>query len=174
MFEHVGVKHYREFFAKLRDLLTDDGIALVHSISRMDPPGTTSAWLRKYIFPGGYTPAMSETLAALEFERLYVTDIEVLRLHYAETLVHWHSRFQANRDKIAKIYDERFCRMWEFYLKGCEMAFRHWDQMVFQMQIARQQNAVPLVRDYITDWERANRDTDAQGEKDTKGEGMAA
>jgi cyclopropane-fatty-acyl-phospholipid synthase len=174
MFEHVGVKHYREFFAKLRDLLTDDGVALLHSISRMDPPGTTSAWLRKYIFPGGYTPAMSETLAALEFEQLYVTDIEILRLHYAETLVHWHSRFQANRDKIVKIYDERFCRMWEFYLKGCEMAFRHWDQMVFQMQIARQQNAVPLVRDYITDWERANRDIDAQGKKDTKDEGMAA
>ena len=174
MFEHVGVKHYREFFAKLRDLLTDDGIALLHSISRMDPPGTTSAWLRKYIFPGGYTPAMSETLAALEFEQLYVTDIEVLRLHYAETLVHWHSRFQANRDKIVKIYDERFCRMWEFYLKGCEMAFRHWDQMVFQMQIARQQNAVPLVRDYITDWERANRDIGTQSEKDTKDEGMAA
>ncbi len=163
MFEHVGAKHFREFFAKVRELLTDDGVALVHSISRMEPPGTTSAWLRKYIFPGGYTPAMSETLAALERERLYVTDIEVLRLHYAQTLVHWHSRFQANRDKIAEIYDERFCRMWEFYLKACEMTFRHWNQMVFQIQIARQQDAVPLVRDYVTDWERASRDTDVKG-----------
>ena len=137
MFEHVGAKHFREFFSKVRDLLTDDGIAVLHSIGRMDPPGTTSAWLRKYIFPGGYTPAMSETLAALEHEQLYVTDIEVLRLHYAETLRHWNSRFQANRDKIAAIYDERFCRMWEFYLVACEMAFRYWDQMVFQMQFAR-------------------------------------
>ncbi len=174
MFEHVGAVHFREFFAKVRDLLTDDGVALLHSIGRMDPPGTTSAWLRKHIFPGGYTPSMSETFAALEYERLYVTDIEVLRLHYAETLVHWHSRFQANRDKIAAIYDERFCRMWEFYLKGCEMAFRHWNQMVFQMQFARQQDAVPLVRDYVTDWERADRDADAKATKDAKDEGMAA
>ncbi len=171
MFEHIGARHFREFFAKLRELLTDDGVALVHSISRMEPPGTTSAWLRKYIFPGGYTPAMSETLAALERERLYVTDIEVLRLHYAQTLVHWHSRFQANRDKIAEIYDERFCRMWEFYLKACEMTFRHWNQMVFQIQIARQQDAVPLVRDYVTDCERASRDADAKG---ARGAGIAA
>ncbi len=174
MFEHVGAKHFREFFAKVRELLTDDGIALLHSIGRMDPPGTTSAWLRNYIFPGGYTPAMSETLAAIERERLYVTDIEVLRMHYAMTLMHWHSRFQANRDKIAAIYDERFCRMWEFYLKACEMTFKHWDQMVFQMQIARQQDAVPLVRDYITDWERANWDTDAKAAKNARDEGMAA
>ena len=174
MFEHVGAKHFREFFAKAGDLLADDGIAVLHSIGRMDPPGTTSAWLRKYIFPGGYTPAMSETLAALEHERLYVTDIEVLRLHYAETLRHWNSRFQANRDKIAAIYDERFCRMWEFYLVACEMAFRYWDQMVFQMQFARRQDAVPLARDYITDWERANWDTAAKGSKGDKDEGMAA
>ena len=177
MFEHVGAVHFGEFFAKMRELLTDDGIALLHSIGRMDSPGTTSAWLRKYIFPGGYTPAMSETLAAIEHEQLYVTDIEVLRLHYAETLVHWISRFQANRDKIAEIYDERFCRMWEFYLIACEMTFRHWDQMVFQMQIARQQDAVPLVRDYITDWERADRDATAKEAKDAKDaedEGMAA
>ncbi len=171
MFEHVGAMHFREFFAQMRELLTDDGIALLHSISRMDPPGTTSAWVRKYIFPGGYTPAMSETLAAIERERLYVTDIEVLRLHYAETLRHWHSRFQANRDKIEAIYDARFCRLWEFYLKASEMAFRHYDQMVFQMQIARQQDAVPLVRDYITDWERAERDSEA---KVDKGAGIAA
>jgi cyclopropane-fatty-acyl-phospholipid synthase len=174
MFEHVGARHFREFFANVRELLTDDGIALLHSIGRMDPPGTTSAWMRKYIFPGGYTPAMSETLSALEHERLYVTDIEVLRLHYAETMVHWHSRFQANRDEIAELYDERFCRMWEFYLRGCEMAFRHWDQMVFQMQIARRQDAVPLVRDYITDGERASRDADAKADDGAKDEGIAA
>ena len=155
MFEHVGVGHYREFFAKLRDLLADDGVALLHSIGRMEPPGVTSTWLRKYIFPGGYTPALSEVLAALEHERLYVTDIEILRIHYAKTLSHWHERFQANRERIADLYDERFCRMWEFYLKGCEMAFMHWNQMVFQMQITRDQAAVPLTRDYITDWERA-------------------
>ena len=155
MFEHVGARHYREFFAKLRELLSDDGVAVLHSIGRMEPPGTTSAWLRKYIFPGGYTPALSEVLAALEREKLYVTDIEILRLHYAKTLAHWHRRFQDNRARIAELYDERFCRMWEFYLKGCEMAFRYWNQMVFQMQIAHNQAAVPLTRDYITDWERA-------------------
>ena len=155
MFEHVGAGHFREFFAKLRELLAEDGVALLHAIGRMEPPGTTSAWLRKYIFPGGYTPALSEVLAALERENLYVTDIEILRLHYARTLSHWHQRFQANRERVAELYDERFCRMWEFYLKGCEMAFRYWNQMVFQMQITRDQAAVPLTRDYVTDWERA-------------------
>ncbi len=154
MFEHVGAGHFREFFARLRDLLTDDGVALLHSIGRMEPPGTTSAWLRKYIFPGGYTPAMSEVLAALEKERLYITDIEVLRLHYAKTLWHWNDRFQKNRARVAELYDERFCRMWEFYLKACEMAFMYLNQMVFQMQITRRQDAVPLLRDYVTEWER--------------------
>jgi cyclopropane-fatty-acyl-phospholipid synthase len=177
MFEHVGVKHYREFFGKVRDLLADDGVALLHSIGRMCPPGSTSVWLRKYIFPGGYTPALSETLAAIEREQLYVTDVEVLRLHYAETLAHWYSRFQANRDEIAALYDQRFCRMWEFYLKGCEMAFRHWDQMVFQMQLARHQRAAPLTRDYITDWERAGREADAMRAREDSGDkdaGIAA
>jgi len=97
---------------------------------------------------------MSEVLAAIENAGLYITDIEVLRLHYAETLRHWHDRFQANREKVIEIYDERFCRMWEWYLKGCEMAFRYWNQAVFQMQIAKRQDAVPLTRDYVTDWER--------------------
>ena len=155
MFEHVGALHYREFFARLRSMLTDDGVCLLHSIGRMEPPGDTSPWLRKYIFPGGYTPALSETLAAVERERLYVCDIEILRLHYAKTLHEWYERFQANRARIAALYDERFCRMWEFYLKGCEVAFKHNNQMVFQMQLARRQNAVPLTRDYITDFERA-------------------
>ncbi len=163
MFEHVGTAYYRRFFSRLRALLAEDGVALLHSIGRMEPPGSTNTWLRKYIFPGGYTPALSEVLAALERERLYVTDIEILRLHYAKTLRHWHQRFQANRRRVAEIYDERFCRMWEFYLKGCEMAFKHWNQMVFQMQITRDQTAAPLVRDYITDWERAQRAVEEEG-----------
>ncbi len=155
MFEHVGAQHFRTYFRKVRDMLTDDGVCLLHAIGRMEPPGNTSPWLRKYIFPGGYTPALSETLAAIERERLYVCDIEILRLHYAKTLAHWHDRFQANRDRVRELYDERFCRMWEFYLKGCEVAFKHWNQMVFQMQLSRSQDAVPLTRDYVTDFERA-------------------
>ena len=154
MFEHVGVQHYREFFARVHGMLTDDGVCLLHSIGRMESPGSTSPWLRKYIFPGGYTPALSEALAAVERERLYVCDIEILRLHYAKTLRHWYDRFQANRARIAELYDERFCRMWEFYLKGCEVAFKYNNQMVFQMQLARRQDAVPLTRDYVTDFER--------------------
>jgi cyclopropane-fatty-acyl-phospholipid synthase len=135
----------------------------------MERPGHTSPWLRKYIFPGGYTPALSETLAAVERERLYVTDIEILRLHYAKTLHHWHERFQASRDRVAALYDERFCRMWEFYLKGCEVAFKHWNQMVFQMQLALRQDAVPLTRDYVTDFERSH-----DGDKRELASGMAA
>jgi cyclopropane-fatty-acyl-phospholipid synthase len=153
MFEHVGSAHYVEFFTKVKSLLKDDGILLLHSIGRMEPPGGTNTWLRKYIFPGGYTPALSEVLAAIEKVGLYVTDVEILRLHYAETLRHWRQRFQANRDKVKAMagYDERFCRMWEFYLAGCEVAFRYMGQMVFQMQITRDQHAVPLTRDYIFD-----------------------
>ena len=156
MFEHVGATHYREFFRKVKSLLTDDGIAVLHAIGRMDPPGSTNPWLRKYIFPGGYTPALSEVMKAIEIEGLWVTDIEILRLHYAKTLREWRRRFELNRDKIEALYDARFCRMWEFYLVGCEIAFRHMDQMVFQVQLTRQQDAVPLTRDYITDFERAH------------------
>jgi cyclopropane-fatty-acyl-phospholipid synthase len=157
MFEHVGLKHYPEFFAKIRELLSDDGVAVLHSIGRMDGPGATNEWIRKYIFPGGYAPAISEVLPVVERLKLWVTDIEVLRLHYAETLRCWYERFQANRAEIAKLYDERFCRMWEFYLAGSEMAFRSMGHMVFQMQIARRQDAVPLIRDYVPDWEREHR-----------------
>jgi cyclopropane-fatty-acyl-phospholipid synthase len=156
MFEHVGAAHYREFFRKVKELLSDDGVMLLHSIGRMEPPGGTNPWLRKYIFPGGYTPALSEVLSAVEDVGLWVTDIEVLRLHYASTLREWRRRFQANRAKIEALYDARFGRMWEFYLAGCEVAFRYMGQMVFQMQLARRQDAVPLTRDYITDFERAN------------------
>ncbi|MCI0429640.1 MAG: cyclopropane-fatty-acyl-phospholipid synthase family protein [Rhodospirillales bacterium] len=157
MFEHVGPVHYETFFAKVRDLLADDGVAVLHSIGRMEPPGGTNPWLRKYIFPGGYTPALSEVLPAIERVGLWVTDMEILRLHYAETLRHWRERFQANRDRVRAIYDERFCRMWEFYLAGCEIAFRRMNQMVFQIQLARRQEAVPLTRDYIAEFERAHR-----------------
>ena len=156
MFEHVGSAHYREFFRKLKGLLTDDGVALLHTIGRAAPPGTTNPWLRKYIFPGGYTPALSETMAAVEKEGLLVTDIEILRLHYAETIREWHRRFQENRAQIAELYDERFCRMWEFYLVGCETAFRRLDQVVFQIQLAKKLDAVPMTRDYMVDWERNN------------------
>lgn len=155
MFEHVGAAHYLEFFTKVKALLADDGVMLLHSIGRMEPPGGTNSWLQKYIFPGGYTPALSEVLSAIEKAGLWVTDIEVLRLHYAETLRHWRQRFQANREQIKQVsgYDERFCRMWEFYLAGCEVAFRYMNQMVFQIQIARRQDAVPLTRDYMIDAE---------------------
>jgi len=156
MFEHVGVPHYREFFGKLKALLADDGVALLHSIGRMDPPGGTNPWLQKYIFPGGYTPALSEVMEAVQDVGLWVTDIEILRLHYAETLRAWRRRFTDNRDKVRALYDERFCRMWEFYLTACELGFRHAGQMVFQMQLAKQQEAVPLTRDYMLDWERAH------------------
>ena len=154
MFEHVGVAHYRAYFDTLRNRLNPDGIALVHAIGRADPPGSTDPWLRKYIFPGGYCPALSEVLAVVERSGLWVTDIEILRLHYAETLRHWLERFQANRDRAQAIYDERFCRMWEFYLAVCEAAFRDGPMMVFQLQLARRRDAVPLTRDYITDRER--------------------
>lgn len=149
MLEHVGATHFVNYFRKVRDLLTEDGLALIHAIGRMDPPGSTNPWLRKYIFPGGYTPALSETLAAVERAPLYVTDAEILRLHYARTLSLWYDRFMANRDQVAALYDERFVRMWAFYLKGCEMAFRYLKQMVFQLQIARHQEAAPLTRDYL-------------------------
>ena len=136
MFEHVGVRHYREFFAKVNSLLRDDGVCLLHSIGRMAPPGTTNPWVRKYIFPGGYAPALSEVLAAVEHAGLWVTDIEILRGHYADTLHAWHEKFQANREQARRLYGERFCRMWEFYLVGSEVAFRDMDLIVFQLQPA--------------------------------------
>ena len=156
MFEHVGAAHYVEYFTKVKELLADDGVMLLHSIGRMEPPGGTNTWLRKYIFPGGYSPALSEVLAAIEKVELWVTDIEMLRLHYAETLRHWRQRFQLNRERVKQTagYDERFCRMWEFYLAGCEVSFRYMNQMVFQIQIAKRQDAVPLTRDYMAETER--------------------
>ena len=154
MFEHVGAPNHGRFFSKVRDVLAPDGVALLHSIGRMEPPGNTNAWLRKYIFPGGYSPALSEALAAVEKSGLWVTDVEILRLHYAKTIREWRRRFEANRNSIRALYDEWFCRMWEFYLVAVEQSFYYWRQMVFQMQLAREQDAVPLTRDYMLDWER--------------------
>jgi len=149
MFEHVGAPHYPEYFGHVRDKLAEDGVALIHTIGRMDPPGTTSPWILKYIFPGGYVPAMSEVLGAIEKEPLWVTDVEVWRLHYAETLRHWFDRFVAREDEARALYDDRFCRMWRFYLVASEMTFRANNQTVFQFQLARRQDAVPLTRDYL-------------------------
>jgi len=149
MFEHVGVNSYDEFFTTARRLLKDDGIMLLHSIGRNYVPGATNPWIRKYIFPGGHIPSLSEVLPAVERAGLFVTDIEILRLHYAETLRAWRERFMARRDEAAKLYDERFCRMWEFYLAGSETSFRIDGNMVFQLQLAKRQEVVPLTRDYI-------------------------
>ena len=155
MFEHVGVPHYRTYFRNLHDRLAPDGVALIHTIGRPAPPSYTSPWFEKYIFPGGYVPAMSEMTGAIEKEDLYPTDIEILRLHYAETLRHWYDRFVANIDKAAALYDERFCRMWKYYLVACEQTFRHGRQCVFQVQLAHRQDAVPLTRDYLYHGEAA-------------------
>lgn len=149
MFEHVGVPQYDTFFDTVERLLTPDGIALIHTIGRSDPPGATSPWILKYIFPGGYVPAMSEAVAALERHALVTTDVEVWRLHYAETLRAWRMRFEANIDRVRALYDERFCRMWRYYLVACELTFRLDNQVVFQFQMSPKQDAVPLTREYL-------------------------
>ena len=151
MFEHVGVTHYDEFFAKINALLVDDGVAAIHSIGRSCPPGSLSPWIHKYIFPGAYSPALSEVFPHVENNQLWVTDLEILRIHYATTLMEWYRRFLANREEIAALYDERFCRMWEFYLLSVETSFRYGAGMVFQMQLAKQAETLPLTRRYILD-----------------------
>ncbi|MFC7738558.1 class I SAM-dependent methyltransferase [Roseomonas sp. GCM10028921] len=150
MFEAVGLAHYRTFFDTIRRSLKDDGVALVHSIGRSEGPGSTNPWLAKYIFPGGYSPALSEVLPAVERSGLKVTDLEILRLHYAMTIAHWRRRFAANRDAISTLYDERLCRMFEFYLAGCELAFRHMGHMNWQMQLTRRMDTLPLTRDWMS------------------------
>jgi cyclopropane-fatty-acyl-phospholipid synthase len=154
MFEHVGRPNFQAYFDKVGQLLAEDGVAVIHSIGRYEGPSFTQPWIAKYIFPGGYIPAMSEVLACVERAGLVVTDIEILRLHYAETLKAWRERFTAQRAEIARIYDERFCRMWEFYLCLSEIAFRYRGHMVFQLQLAKKVDAVPLTRDYIGEAER--------------------
>jgi cyclopropane-fatty-acyl-phospholipid synthase len=164
MFEHVGVVHYRAFFDTVARCLAPDGVALLHAIGRGDGPGSTNPWIAKYIFPGGYCPSLSEVLPPIEASRLVTTDIEILRLHYAETLRHWRRRFAANRDTITSLYDERFCRMFEFYLAGSEVAFRREGHIVFQIQLTHRQDAVPLTRDYIAEAERRGMRTTARRE----------
>ncbi len=149
MFEHVGVQFYDTFFQKLADALADDGVALLHSIGRSEGPSFTNPWVAKYIFPGGYIPALSEVLPSIERAGLLITDIEILRLHYAETLKAWRERFLAHREQAERLYDPRFVRMWEFYLAGSEMAFRNQNMMVFQIQLTRRQGVVPMTRNYI-------------------------
>jgi cyclopropane-fatty-acyl-phospholipid synthase len=150
MFEHVGKGNYPEFFHKLRDLLADDGVCVLHTIGRSNEPGPVNPFMRKYIFPGGDLPCLSEVLPVVEQSGLLITDIEILRLHYAETLRHWRQRFQANRDRIRELYDERFCRMWEIYLAAAELSFIHQNMVVFQIQLTKRPDAVPLTRDYMT------------------------
>lgn len=149
MLEHVGAKFLEEYFRKVRSVLKDDGVALVHTIGRTDGPGATNPWIAKYIFPGGYIPALSELTSAVERAGLFMTDVEVLRLHYADTLRDWRERFIARREEAQSLYDERFCRMWEFYLAGSEASFRLGQNVVYQLQLAKTVGAVPVTRDYI-------------------------
>ena len=149
MFEHVGLPHYNTYFDTIRDRLTLDGIALVHTIGWTGPPDATNPWIAKYIFPGGYVPTMSEVMKAIEIARLWPADVECWRLHYAYTLRHWWDRFNDNQDAVCDLFDDRFVRMWRFYLAACEQTFRHGRQAVFQFQVSRQIDAVPLTRDYL-------------------------
>ena len=161
MFEHVGIGFYHAFFRKCAQLLDDDGVFVLHTIGRSSTPGITNPWIAKYIFPGGYIPALSEVSPAIERAGLIVTDIEVLQLHYAETLKAWRERFLAHREQIARLYDQRFVRMWEFYLASSEMAFRDSDMVVFQIQMAKRKGVVPATRDYIAREEAHLRALDA-------------
>lgn len=154
MFEHVGSAHYRRFFESVNDLLADEGVVLLHSIGQFDPPTATNPFIAKYIFPGGYIPSLSEVVPAVEHEGLLVTDIEILRLHYAMTLRHWRQRFRAAWHTAADKFGERFCRMWEMYLASSETGFRYQNLMVFQIQLAKGLNALPITRDYMFDRER--------------------
>jgi cyclopropane-fatty-acyl-phospholipid synthase len=154
MFEHVGTRNYATFFQKIRNLLSAEGIALIHSIGRINGPAITSAWTRKYIFPGGHIPALSEVAPVIERAGLIITDVEILRLHYAETLRRWRERFIESHRQEGRLSDQRFCRMWEFYLASSELAFRYGGLVVFQAQLARQVDSVPLTRDYMYERER--------------------
>ena len=149
MFEHVGRKFYKKFFKKINELLSDDGISLIHTIGSVNPPGDPHPWITKYIFPGGYTPSLSEVTTPIEKAGLIVADIEVLKLHYSYTLRNWKENCIKNKKKIIKMYDERFFRMWEFYLTGSEIAFKWGDQVVYQFQLTKNYTSTPTTRDYI-------------------------
>ncbi|MGV2139995.1 class I SAM-dependent methyltransferase [Agrobacterium sp. 16-2014-1-2a] len=154
MFEHVGINYYNTIFHKVKSLLRDDGVAVIHAIGRADGPGSTNPWIAKYIFLGGYSPAVSEVMSVVEKSGLWASDIEILRLHYARTLELWRERFDKHRKDLARLYDERFCRMFEFYLIGSELAFRRLGHMNWQIQLTKDVATVPLARDYISEMER--------------------
>ncbi len=158
MFEHVGHHRYREFFGHVDELLRPDGVALIHTIGKYRGPGPINSWIQRYIFPGSYLPTLSEVAPIIENQQFWLTDVEVLRLHYAETLKAWNQRFQEHRAEAAKIYDERFCRMWEFYLQLCEVAFRGMMLCVFQLQLTKDIGTLPITRDYMYEGERETAD----------------
>jgi cyclopropane-fatty-acyl-phospholipid synthase len=161
MFEHVGRPHFARYFRKVSSLLTPDGVALIHTIGFGTPPAPINTWLRQYIFPGAYLPSLSQLAPIFERQGIWLTDMENLRLHYAMTLAAWHARFQGNRDRVAQLYDERFCRMWEFYLQSCEAGFRWGWLTVFQLQLAKDITALPITRDYMLEEEQRLRDADS-------------
>ena len=149
MFEHVGRKFYKKFFTQVHKLLKDDGVALIHTIGSVSPPRGPHPWITKYIFPGGYTPSMSEVTGPIEKAGFVVSDVEILRLHYSHTLRHWKERFLLNKDKVVDMFDDKFFRMWEFYLTSCEIAFKWGDQVVYQFQLTKNYTSIPVTRDYI-------------------------
>ena len=149
MFEHVGRNFYKKYFNKVYDFLNEDGVALIHTIGSVNPPRPPQPWITKYIFPGGYTPSLSEVSAPIEKSGLILSDIEVLRTHYQHTLRNWKDRFMSKKEHVLEMFDEKFFRMWEFYLAGCEMAFKWGDQVVFQLQLTKKLKATPITRDYI-------------------------
>ena len=149
MFEHVGRKFYKTFFNKVSEILKEDGVALLHTIGSVNSPRNPQPWITRYIFPGGYTPSLSEVASPIEKSGLILSDLEVLRMHYAYTLKNWCERFVQNKEKVLKMFDERFYRMFTFYLKSCEMAFKHGDQVVYQLQLTKKLNTAPSTRDYI-------------------------
>jgi|TARA_B100001079_G_scaffold183176_1_gene157645 cyclopropane-fatty-acyl-phospholipid synthase len=149
MFEHVGRKFYNKYFNKVFDFLNDDGVALIHTIGSINPPRGPQPWITKYIFPGGYTPSLSEISLPIEKSGLIISDVEVLRTHYAYTLRNWKDRFTSKKEQVLEMFDEKFFRMWEFYLVGCEMTFKWSDQVVFQFQLTKNFKSTPITRDYI-------------------------
>ena len=149
MFEHVGRKFYKTFFKQVNQLLKHNGLALIHTIGSINEPRDPQPWISKYIFPGGYTPSMSEVVGPIEKSGLIISDLEVLRMHYAHTLKNWKERCITNKSKITSMFDEKFFRMWEFYLASCEMVFKWGDQVVFQFQLTKNYTSTPITRDYI-------------------------
>ena len=149
MFEHVGRKFYNTYFKKVSNLLNEDGVALIHTIGSIEPPRDPHPWISKYIFPGGYTPSLSEIIPSIEKSGLIISDMEVLRMHYSHTLRNWKERFIGKKEKVLSMFDEKFFRMWEFYLAGCEMAFKWGDQVVYQFQLTKNYRSTPVTRDYI-------------------------